>query len=56
MLVVPYVVTDAGAALSHGSIVAREDSIPVVMGTQHANRQIRDGQIIPIDGDRGLVY
>ncbi len=50
------VVTDAGGALSHGSIVAREYGIPAVMGTHRATKLIRDGQIVTIDGDRGVVY
>ncbi|WP_406504784.1 PEP/pyruvate-binding domain-containing protein [Streptomyces sp. NBC_00212] len=50
------VVTDTGGALSHGSIVAREYGIPAVMGTTHATKRIQDGQIVTVDGDRGLVY
>ncbi|WP_436536071.1 PEP/pyruvate-binding domain-containing protein [Actinoplanes sp. HUAS TT8] len=50
------VVTDTGGTLSHGSIVAREYGIPAVMGTNHATRLIRDGQVVTVDGDRGLVY
>ncbi|MEV6347181.1 PEP/pyruvate-binding domain-containing protein [Actinoplanes sp. NPDC051851] len=50
------VVTDTGGTLSHGSIVAREYGIPAVMGTNHATRVIRDGQVVTVDGDRGLVY
>ena len=50
------VVTDTGGALSHGSIVAREYGIPAVMGTNNATKMIQDGQIVTVDGDRGLVY
>ncbi len=50
------VVTDAGGALSHGSIVAREYGIPAVMGTNNATKLIQDGQIVTVDGDCGLVY
>jgi phosphohistidine swiveling domain-containing protein len=50
------VVTDAGGTLSHGSIVAREYGIPAVMGTQNATKLIQDGQIVTVDGDRGVVY
>jgi pyruvate,water dikinase len=48
-------VTDVGGALSHGSIVAREYGIPAVMGTIDATRHIQDGQVVTVDGDRGLV-
>jgi pyruvate,water dikinase len=50
------VVTDAGGALSHGSIVAREYGIPAVMGTTNATKRILDGQIVTVDGHRGVVY
>jgi rifampicin phosphotransferase len=49
------VVTDTGGVLSHGSIVAREYGIPVVMGTGVATKQLQDGQIVTVDGDRGVV-
>ena len=49
------VVTDIGGPLSHGSIVAREYGIPAVMGTGVATKRIRDGQVITVDGDAGIV-
>jgi len=49
------VVTDAGGALSHSAIVAREYRIPAVVGTGMATTVIKDGQIIEVDGDAGLV-
>jgi phosphohistidine swiveling domain-containing protein len=50
------IVTDVGGPLSHGSIVAREYSIPAVLGTGQATQQIRSGQLITVDGDEGRVY
>ncbi|MCY3624323.1 MAG: PEP-utilizing enzyme [Gammaproteobacteria bacterium] len=47
--------TDIGGILAHGSIVAREYGIPAVLGLAVATEQIRDGQTLTIDGDRGLV-
>ncbi|MGH8929943.1 MAG: PEP-utilizing enzyme, partial [Egibacteraceae bacterium] len=49
-------VTDIGGILAHGSIVAREYGIPAVMGTGAATRRIRHGQLITVDGDRGVVH
>ncbi|ABD12050.1 hypothetical protein ThrDRAFT_04268 [Frankia casuarinae] len=49
------VVTDTGGALSHGSIVAREYGVPAVMGVHGATHIIQDGQVVTVDGDRGLV-
>ncbi len=49
------VVTDAGGLLSHGAVVSREYGIPAVVGTQWATMQVADGQMIEVDGDKGIV-
>jgi pyruvate,water dikinase len=49
------VVTDAGGILSHGAIVAREYQIPAVVGTVFATTTFRDGQMLEVDGDAGIV-
>ncbi len=54
-LTVAAVVTDAGGLLSHGAVVAREYRIPAVVGTRDATTRIRDGQMLEVDGDRGIV-
>jgi phosphoenolpyruvate-protein kinase (PTS system EI component) len=48
-------VTDIGSILAHGSIVAREYGIPAVLGIGDATRRIKSGQMISVDGDRGIV-
>lgn len=49
------VVTDAGGALSHTAVVAREYGIPAVVGTRTATREIADGATIEVDGTEGVV-
>ncbi|MCY3506704.1 MAG: PEP-utilizing enzyme [Chloroflexi bacterium] len=49
------VVTDAGGALSHTAVVAREYGIPAVVGTRTGTRAILDGALIEVDGSEGLV-
>ena len=49
------VVTETGGGATHCSLVAREYEIPAVMGTGSATQVIRDGQIITVDGTRGIV-
>ena len=49
------VVADTGAALSHAAIVAREFNIPAVLGVGFATTKFKDGDMIQVDGDRGLV-
>ena len=48
-------VTDVGSILAHGSIVAREYGIPAVLGVGNGTKRISHGQLISIDGDRGIV-
>ena len=49
------VVADTGGILSHCAIVAREVRIPCVVGTMTGTSLIKDGQIITVDGSRGIV-
>lgn len=49
------IVTDIGGALSHCAIVAREYGIPAVVGVTGATAAIKDGCMIEVDGDTGLV-
>jgi pyruvate,water dikinase len=48
-------VTDAGGALSHPAVIAREFGIPAVVGTGVATRKIADGQRIRLNGAEGIV-
>jgi pyruvate,water dikinase len=50
------VVTRQGGATSHGAIVARELGIPAVVGIGSAIEQIQTGDVLLVDGDRGMVY
>lgn len=49
------VVADTGGALSHAAIVAREYGIPAVLGVGNATMNLKDGDMIIVDGDRGVV-
>ena len=49
------VVADSGGVLSHCAIVAREYGIPCVVGTRVGTRRIRDGQMLTVDGAKGVV-
>ena len=48
-------VTDAGGILAHPAIVSREFGIPCVVGTSIATEVIKTGDIIKVDGTRGIV-
>ena len=49
------IVTDMGNYLSHGAIVARELGIPAVGNLFDATKRIKNGQVIFVDGDNGIV-
>jgi pyruvate,water dikinase len=49
------VVTDTGSAMAHASLVAREYGIPAVVGTGNATKQLRSGDLVIVDGNRGTV-
>jgi len=48
-------VTDIGGITSHAAIVCREYSLPAVTGTGTATSVIKTGDIVKVDGDRGVV-
>lgn len=49
------VVVEIGSLLSHASIVAREMGIPSVVAVAGATRELRDGDLIEVDGTKGTV-
>lgn len=48
-------IVERGGALSHGAIVAREFGIPAVVGVPGVTQNLKDGQTVKVDGDRGTV-
>ncbi|OJH42919.1 phosphoenolpyruvate--protein phosphotransferase [Cystobacter ferrugineus] len=48
-------VTDLGGQTSHTAIVARARSIPAVLGAGRASEQISPGDLVAIDGQRGVI-
>lgn len=49
------IITDEGGMTSHAAIVSRELGIPCVVGTKIATRVLKDGDLVEVDADRGLV-
>lgn len=48
-------VTDAGGILSHPAIIPREFGVPAVVATRVGTTQLRDGQVVAVDGTTGTV-
>lgn len=49
------IITDIGAPLSHAAIVAREFGIPAVVGCGNATTVLKTGDLVTVDGARGIV-
>ncbi len=48
-------VMELGSRTSHGIIIAREYGIPAVVGVRDATKIIKTGQLITVDGTKGMV-
>ena len=48
-------ITDEGGITCHAAIVSRELNVPCVIGTSLATRVIRDGDVVEVDANRGVV-
>lgn len=49
------IVTDEGGVISHAAIVSRELGIPSVIGTKVASALLKDGDIVEVDANTGVV-
>ncbi|MBI4779141.1 hypothetical protein HY797_01655 [Candidatus Falkowbacteria bacterium] len=49
-------VTDQGGITSHAAIVAREMKKPCVIGTRVATKVLRDGDLVEVDANKGVVH
>jgi len=50
------IVTDVGGRTCHAAIVSRELGIPCVVGTGTATSTLKTGQVVTVDGAKGMVY
>ena len=48
-------VTNEGGLLSHAAIISRELKIPCLVGTHVATDVIKDGDLVEVDADKGVV-
>ena len=50
------VVTDVGGRTSHSALLARSHGIPAVVGLRNVTREIKDGDMVAVDGFSGAVW
>ena len=49
------IITDEGGIACHAAIVSRELGIPCIIGTKIATKVLRDGDLVEVDADKGIV-
>lgn len=49
------IITDEGGITSHAAIVSRELGIPCIIGTKIATKVLKDGDLVEVDADKGVV-
>ncbi len=49
------IVTDEGGLICHAAIVSRELDIPCVVGTIFASKVLRDGDLVEVDANKGII-
>ncbi|MBI4053897.1 MAG: hypothetical protein HY397_01045 [Candidatus Doudnabacteria bacterium] len=49
------IITDEGGLTSHAAVISREFSIPCVIGTKIATQVLKDGDLVEVDANRGVV-
>lgn len=56
MKIASAVVTDLGGKTCHAAIVSRELGVPCVVGCENATKALKNGQVVTVDGQRGLIF
>jgi phosphohistidine swiveling domain-containing protein len=49
------IITDEGGITCHAAIVSRELKKPCIIGTKHATQVLKDGDMVEVDANKGIV-
>ena len=49
-------ITEEGGLTSHAAVVGLNIGIPVIVGAENATKELKDGQEITVDSNRGVIY
>jgi len=49
------IITNQGGITSHAAITSREMKIPCIIGTKIATKVLKDGDLVEVDAERGIV-
>jgi pyruvate kinase len=50
------IITEEGSLTSHAAVIGLRLGIPVIVGVEEATKKIREGAIVTLDTQRGLVF
>ncbi len=50
------IITDEGGVGCHAAIIAREFSLPCIVGTKNATKLLKNGSKIKVDAEKGLIH
>ncbi len=56
MKIASAIITNLGGKTCHAAIVSRELGVPCVVGTENATKILKDGDLVTVDGQRGLIF
>lgn len=49
------IITDEGGITSHAAIVSREFGLPCIVGTKLATKSLKDGDLVEVNADKGIL-
>jgi pyruvate,water dikinase len=49
------IITNEGSITCHAAIISRELNIPCIIGTNIATKVLKDGDLVEVDADKGIV-
>lgn len=49
------IITDEGGITCHAAIVSRELNIPCIIGTKVATKILKDGDLVEVNAEKGVV-
>jgi phosphohistidine swiveling domain-containing protein len=55
MKIASAIITDEGGITCHAAIVSRELGVPCIIGTQVATRLLKDGDLVDVNANHGLI-
>jgi len=49
------IIADEGGITCHAAIVSRELSVPCIVGTQISTQVLKDGDLVEVDANKGII-